>query len=83
MRTFMMSRSYSFALLALGAMLAACGDQDVTSAPVVPSTTVDPIVVRAAVNAPAAVTGTPYTFDATANNTTFSDPRGQVVSRMR
>ncbi len=57
-------------------LAAACGD-DTTQDPTTPSTSnSDPVAVVASIPVQTAVAGVAFTFDATRNNTTFTDPRG-------
>lgn len=41
-----------------------------------PTSNTDPVTVLSPITTQSAVAGVPYTFDATRNNSTFSDPRG-------
>ncbi|MCC6243161.1 MAG: c-type cytochrome [Gemmatimonadaceae bacterium] len=64
-------------------VLVACGGDVDTTAPIVPATTspnTTPVALRTTVIAPAAAVGASYALDATANHTTFSDPRNTGLS---
>lgn len=60
----------------------ACGGESTTAAPVTPpaASNTDPVTVLTPVGTQIATAGAPFSFDATRNNTTFSDPRSSGLT---